>query len=332
VRSSQTGAVTQAGESASAFILAAVLRESVVEMRPLIPVRLGTAMCAMFFNQQGAAATVQKISTVINPLLRKMDSSLRNITAQLCKMLKTTATDSVAVLVPVWKDLILPSDEETRMVKVNRSKDAFATMILEYPELVFYTDLAGKRMSGKDHAAFVSKFSMSTDTMTAPTLPSRRSVISKNSRGRGASNTDEDANAPLEGMLKKRSDWLGRWDTRYFVLNPSELALKYYAGATKDAKNNSVKGRYYFDSGSTVEVDDDDDSIEDFCFIFTSLGGKKVHLSAISKQDREKWMKKLKSTADLQHDVSTHSSAGKTGTFFSLSCSSSIFFFLTVFF
>ena len=227
-------------------MLAAVLRSAIGEIAPMLPVRLATAMCAVFFNQQGAGATVQKIVVAMLPLLRKMDGSLRLVAARLCAMLKATVTDEAETIAAVWEPLLLPK-AKSKNAKLDRARAGFCTMMLEYPELLFYTDLSGQRTSGAGHDAFVATFSSPAagqGALTAPSLPRRRRTPSARMR-LASGGGDDERDKTVAGMLRKRSDWLGRWDDRYFVLKPADLVLKYYANADE---TKTAKGNYYFDA------------------------------------------------------------------------------------
>ena len=54
----------------------------------------------------------------------------------------------------------------------------------------------------------------------------------------------------MEGHLQKRSEWVKRWDARYFVLSVSERTLYYYA-----KKGAKVKGSYALAETGSVDTD-----------------------------------------------------------------------------
>lgn len=94
------------------------------------------------------------------------------------------------------------------------------------------------------------------------------------------------ANSRMEGELLKRSEWVKRWDTRYFVLSASDRKLYYYA------KKGDVKAKGSFTLKATGSVDTD--AIQPGAFVLVpARGAKRVLLSAASVGARNKWLRAI---------------------------------------
>jgi hypothetical protein len=294
--------------SPSAHTLAAVLLSAIDDFKPLLPDRIAAAMCAVFYNQHGAGSSVQKMCVAMLPLLRKMDPSRRGVLARLCAMLKTTATDDAVALAASFVTLLLPTSR-SKNVKIDVSRSALCAMMLDFPELLFYTDLAGKRQSNiADHADFVAMY-------TAPANGGgalhARSVSDATVGGRMSQRLQLLDDSVVEGALRK---WhrAGQWNDRYFVLKPSHLTIKYYASSFEYAGGKPAKGGYLFDSESTVE-EDAPHAREMYCFTLTASGGKKVLLSASTAESRGTWIAGLRATCARQRAISISGSAASGG-------------------
>ena len=87
---------------------------------------------------------------------------------------------------------------------------------------------------------------------------------------------------PVEGVLLKRSDWLGRWDKRYFRLEVNRLV--YYKEATDDA----AKGEFIIEPTSSIESVDMRPHAFKIC-----VAGKDTLLAAPSADDATAWMQSI---------------------------------------
>ena len=106
----------------------------------------------------------------------------------------------------------------------------------------------------------------------------------------------------MEGHLQKRSEWVKRWDARYFVLSVSERTLYYYA-----KKGAKVKGSYAL--AETGSVDTDATQPGAFALV-PARGAKRVLLAANSVEARNKWMRAIQSA---QAGVASPGGVGSSG-------------------
>jgi hypothetical protein len=92
----------------------------------------------------------------------------------------------------------------------------------------------------------------------------------------------------MEGLLQKRSEWVKRWDARYFVLSASERKLYYFA------KKGAAKAKGSFALAETGSVDTDATQPGAFALV-PARGAKRVLLAANSVEARNKWMRAIQS-------------------------------------
>ena len=88
----------------------------------------------------------------------------------------------------------------------------------------------------------------------------------------------------VEGVLLKKSDWLGRWDKRYFRMEVNRVV--YYKEATDDV----AKGEFILEATSGVEASD----ARPHAFKMV-IGTKETTLCAPSAADQKKWIAAIRS-------------------------------------
>jgi len=85
----------------------------------------------------------------------------------------------------------------------------------------------------------------------------------------------------MEGYLNKSSSYFSRWKRRFFVLKDN--ILYYYK-----EKGGELRGRFHLSISSIKDYDENDKRFE------LDSGLKTVSIRAVSKEERDIWIKKIK--------------------------------------